>query len=145
MTQVRMYVRVADRLRLLYQLLSRKILPRGMRAFIFVPDEAEAARVDEYLWTASAAEFLPHARAESEAAADSPAVVATSEPAADWDCGGVLVFWGAEAPPFFGRFETLADITENRPAEMRAARARYKFYQAHGYPIDLHEMDKSGG
>ncbi len=139
-----MYVRAADRLRLLYHLLSRKILPRGMRAFIFVPDEAEAERVDNYLWTASAAEFLPHARAESDAAADSPAVVATAEPPPDWDCGGVLVSWGAEAPPFFGRFETLADITGNRPQEMRAARLRYKFYEAHGYPIDLHEMDKNG-
>ena len=144
MTQVRMYVGVADRLALLYRLLSRKILPRGMRAFVFIQDDKEAEQADRYLWTAFPGEFLPHARSESEAAAESPILLGGGEPAAEF-YEGVLISWSAEAPPFFGRFESMADIAENRPQEMQAARARYQFYQAHGYPIDLHQMNRSGG
>ena len=144
MTQVRMYVGVADRLALLYKLLSRQILPRGLRAFIHTADDAEAERVDKYLWTAVPGEFLPHARFGTEAAAETPAVIGANEPPEEF-YGGILLSWSADAPPFFGRFEMLADITEDRPATMRAARARYKMYQAHGYPIDLHKMGRNGG
>ena len=144
MTRVALYVRVSDKLRLLYMLLSRRIVPRGMRTFILAADDEEAEKVDRYLWTAAAGEFLPHARAESEAAADSPAVVGTSEPAADFHADN-LVSWGAETPPFFGRFSCLVDIAENRPRDIEAARVRYKFYQEHGYPIDLHNMSEKTG
>lgn len=141
MTRIKMYINVADRLRLLYSLLSRHILPRGMRAFVFVGSEEEAAQVDRYLWTAVPGEFLPHARAESEAAADSPAVVGTGEPEAAFH-NGVLVSWAAEAPPFFGRFDSLVDIVHHRPQDTQAARVRYQWYQSHGYEIDINNMSK---
>lgn len=139
MTQVKMYVKVADRLRLLYYLLSRKILPRGMRAFVLADDDAEAERVDAYLWTAAPGGFLPHARAESEAAADSPIIVGVGTPPIDFH-PGLLVSWRASAPPFFGSFAHLADISANTPSELRAARERYKFYADQGYPLDCHDM-----
>ena len=141
MTRVKMYVKAADRLRLLYRLLSRKVVPRGIRAFVLAADEAEAERVDNYLWIAVAGEFLPHARADSEAAAESPVVIGVAEPAAAFH-SGLLVSWRETVPPFFGSFAHFADISANTPQETQAARARYKFYAEQGYPLDFHDMTK---
>ncbi|MGI9307537.1 MAG: DNA polymerase III subunit chi [Gammaproteobacteria bacterium] len=139
MTQIVFYVYVADRMRLLHGVLSRKVLPRGWRAYIAAADEAEAERVDNYLWTAQPGDFLPHARAEDDAAEDSPAVVGIGEPPGGFHAD-VLIWWQPKPPSSFGRFKTLIEIAENRAREMQEARARYQHYQEHGYQINLHKM-----
>ncbi|MBE8158960.1 MAG: DNA polymerase III subunit chi [Betaproteobacteria bacterium] len=139
MTQVSFYVYVADRLRLLHGLLSRKILPRGWRTYVAAADDAEAGRVDDYLWTARPGDFLPHARAEDEAASDSPVVIGAGEPDAAF-AADALVWWQPSPPSSFGRFGNLIEIAENRAGETAAARVRCRYYQEHGYPINIHKM-----
>lgn len=137
-----MYVKAADRLRLLYHLLSRKVVPRGMRAFVLADNDADAERVDAYLWTAAPGEFLPHSRAEHEAATESPVVVGAGIPAAEFH-DGLLVSWRETAPSFFGSFAQFVDISGNTAPEIHAARERYKFYAEQGYPLDFHNMAKN--
>ena len=141
MTQVLLYVDVAERWRFLYGLLSRKVLARGWRTLIAAADEAEAERADRYLWTAEAGGFLPHARMEEQAAADSPVVIGVGTPAADFHADA-LVWWQPQPPAFFGRFAHLIEIVQNVPHEKEAARRRYQFYKSHGYPINLYRMGK---
>lgn len=141
MTKIIVYVKVTDRWRHLYGLLTRKILPRGWRAYIAAADEAEAEKIDRYLWTAAPGEFLPHARAEDEAAAETPAIVGVGEPAADFRADA-LIWWQSPVPEFLGRFGCLIDIAEDRPAQLQAARERYRFYVSHGYAVDVHDMGK---
>ena len=139
MTQVSFYVYVADRLRLLHGLLSSKILPRGWRTYVAAGSEKEAEQVDNYLWTARPGDFLPHARAEDAAAPDSPVVIGAGEPDGGF-AADALVWWQPSPPSSFGRFGNLIEIAGNTAGEMQAARARYQYYQEHGYPINIHKM-----
>lgn len=144
MTRVSFYVHVADRMGLLHVLLSRKILPRGMGAYIAAEDSREAGRLDDYLWTADPGDFIPHARAEDEAAADSPVVVGVGGP--DSGCSAEVLVWWRESPPSgFGRFSDLIEVAGISPPEVRSARARFRHYREHGYPINVHEMGAGGG
>lgn len=144
MTQVIFYVYVAARLPFLHGLLSRKLLPRNLRIHIAAKNEAEAVEIDRYLWTAVAGDFLPHARAEEEAAAESPIIIGIGEPPSDCNAD-TLVWWQPSPPSNFGQFKYLVEISENGAQQNKAARARYKFYQEHGYNIDLHKIGKNIG
>ena len=137
MTQVIFYVYVADRMRFLYGLLSKKLLPRELRVYIAASDDAEAAALDRYLWTVDVDGFLPHARVEDANAKHSPVVIGVGEPASDFQAQ-VLVSWQTETPPFLGRFDYLIDISETQ--HNTAAQKRYKYCKEHGYPLDLHKI-----
>ena len=47
-----------------------------------------------------------------------------------------------QPPPFFSRFERLADVV-GRDAEVAdAGRRRWKFYRDHGYAMQHHRLDE---
>ena len=142
MTNVIFYVGVEDKLRFLYGLLARKILPRGLRVYVAAADEDEAARIDDYLWTAETDGFLPHGRLGAEGDRETPVVIGGCEKPPDDFSADAMVWWGAEVSPFFGRFAQLIEIVPGIPAATERARERYKFYQEHGYRITLHNLKK---
>ena len=142
MTNVIFYVGVEDKLRFLYGLLARKILPRGLRVYVAAADEDEAARIDDYLWTAETDGFLPHGRLGGEGDNETPVVIGGCEKPPDDFSADAMVWWGAEVSPFFGRFAQLIEIVPGIPAATERARERYKFYQEHGYRITLHNLKK---
>ena len=43
--------------------------------------------------------------------------------------------WTAAPPPFFSRFERLAEIVSLDEADIASGRERWKFYKARGYEI----------
>ena len=141
MTRIYFYVNMPDRMRFLYGLLSRKITPRGWRVLLSAANDAEAERLDKYLWTAEQNGFLPHARIENESAKESPIVIGVGEPEADFRADA-LVWWHTEPPKFFGRFEHLIEIATTAAHEVQAARQRYQVYQSQGYHIELHDIKK---
>ena len=142
MTNVIFYVGVEDKLHFLYGLLSRKILPRGLRVYVAAADEDEAAKIDDYLWTAETDGFLPHGRLGAEGDRETPVVIGGCEKPPDDFSADAMVWWGAEVSPFFGRFAQLIEIVPGIPAATERARERYKFYQEHGYRITLHNLKK---
>ena len=142
MTNVIFYVGVEDKLHFLYGLLARKILPRGLRVYVAAADEDEAARIDDYLWTAETDGFLPHGRLGAEGDNETPVVIGGCEKPPDDFSADAMVWWGAEVSPFFGRFAQLIEIVPGIPAATERARERYKFYQEHGYRITLHNLKK---
>jgi DNA polymerase-3 subunit chi len=48
----------------------------------------------------------------------------------------------AQTPPFFSRFERLAEIVGIDDAE--AGRERYRFYRERGYELRAHDMSERG-
>ena len=56
----------------------------------------------------------------------------------------VLINLHDAAPPFFSRFERLAEIVGADEAGTAAARERFRFYRERGYELRTHNLSKRG-
>ena len=52
----------------------------------------------------------------------------------------MLINLGLAPPPFFSRFERLAEIVGVDPADAEAGRERYRFYRERGYELRTHSL-----
>ncbi len=139
MTTIDFYTRVSDRLAVAARIVAKAVAAHGT-ARILTPDEATTVALDRLLWMAPATGFLPHCRLDSPVAAQTPVLLdhrlEHAGPAA------VLVNLHALTPPFFSRFERLAEIVGIDDAE--AGRERYRFYRERGYELRAHDMSERG-
>ena len=108
---------------------------------VYVPDAEDAARLDRILWTQPQLSFLPHCRADSPLAAETPILLTDhlDNPPQE----SCLMNLGNELPANFSRFEHLVEIVSTDDRDRLPARERFKFYRDRGYPID--SQDISGG
>ena len=105
--------------------------------------DAESTDVlDRMLWMQPALSFVPHCRLASPQAADTPVIVDDARehegPLA------VLINLAAEPPPFFSRFERLAEIVAADAVSIEAGRERYRFYRERGYALRTHNLAGQG-
>jgi DNA polymerase III subunit chi len=139
MTTIDFYTHVADRLAVAARLAAKAVAAHGS-ARILTPDPATTDALDRLLWVAPATGFLPHCRIDSPVAGQTPVWIdhrlEHNGPAA------VLVNLHAEPPPFFSRFERLAEIVGVDDAA--AGRDRYRFYRERGYELRAHDMSVRG-
>lgn len=108
---------------------------------VYVPDEEQASKLDRVLWTQPQLSFLPHCRADSPLAAETPILLTSrlDDPAQE-QC---LLNLGNELPASFSRFEHLVEIVSTDDIDRLPARERFKFYRDRGYAIE--NRDISGG
>jgi len=139
MTTIDFYTHVTDRLAIAARVVAKAVAAHGS-ARVLTPDAATTDALDRLLWTAPATGFLPHCRMDSPLAERTPVWVdhrlEHAGPAA------VLVNLCAEPPPFFSRFERLAEIVTIDDAV--AGRDRYRFYRERGYELRDHDMRGRG-
>lgn len=105
---------------------------------VFAPAADTAERLDRLLWTQIATGFVPHARADSPLAAESPIVIASQLDALPHD--HTLLNLGDEVPPGFSRFEELVEVVSGDEAVRLPARERFKFYRERGYAPESREI-----
>jgi DNA polymerase-3 subunit chi len=119
--------------------LVEKAWRRGLRIFIHCADEADAALLDERLWTFRDRAFLPHERSPGS---DDTAVILGSgdQPPATFD---LLVNRAAEPPLFFSQFERVAEVVNQDPAVRDPGRRRFAFYRDRGYPLHHHRIEEA--
>jgi len=137
MTTIDFYTRVPDRLAVASRLVAKAIAAHGS-VRVLTPDPETTERLDLLLWTTPATGFVPHCRMDSPLAHDTPAWIdhrlEHRGPAA------VLVNLHPEPPPFFSRFERLAEIVGLDDAT--AARERFRFYRERGYELRTHDLSQ---
>ena len=135
MTSIDFYTGVEDRLVIAARIVAKAAAAHGS-ARVLTPDAATTEALDKLLWTVPQTGFLPHCRMDSPIAAQTPVWIdhrlEHTGPAA------VLVNLHPEPPPFFSRFERLAEIVGLDDAA--AGRERYKFYRERGYELRAHDM-----
>lgn len=135
MTTIDFYTHVPDRLAVASRLVAKAIAAHGS-VRVLTPDAETTERLDLLLWTSPPTGFVPHCRLDSPLANDTPAWIdhrlEHRGPAA------VLVNLHHEPPPFFSRFERLAEIVGLEDAA--AARERYRFYRERGYELRTHDL-----
>src|SRR5262245_5680629 len=124
MTSIDFYTHVVDRLAIAARIVAKAAAAHGS-VRVLTPDAATTEALDRVLWTVPATGFLPHCRMGSPLAAHTPVwidhILSHEGPAA------VLVNLHDDPPPFFSRFERLAEIVGEGDAA--AGRERYKFYR----------------
>ena len=108
---------------------------------VLTPDAATTDALDRRMWIVPATGFLPHCRLASPLAGETPVIVDDALDHVGPAC--VLVNLHPEPPPFFSRFERLADIVGRESGAADAGRRRWKFYRDHGYAMQHHALDRS--
>jgi DNA polymerase-3 subunit chi len=123
--------------------LSEKVYGLGQRAYAHMASAAEARQLDELLWTFRAGSFVPHELVNSRTAdAGVPPVIigAGDDFHSDQPSGDVLINLADQIPPFFDRFERIAEIIDGTAECRRLGRERFSFYRDNGYAPDTHDI-----
>ena len=139
MTSIDFYTHVADRLEVAARLVAKAFAQHGS-VRVLTPDAAATDALDRALWLRPPTSFLPHCRAASALAAETPIWV--DHLAEHAGPAVVLVNLQNVPPPFFARFERLAEIVGLDEADVAAGRERYRYYRERGYELRTHRLDE---
>jgi DNA polymerase-3 subunit chi len=141
MTTIDFYTHCANRLEVATRIIAKAWAQHGS-VRVLTSGEDATVELDRFLWLWPATGFMPHCRLDSPLAGDTPIVIdhllEHQGPAA------VLVNLHASPPPFFSRFDRLAEIVGADEADAAGARERWKFYKARGYEVRSHDMSRLG-
>lgn len=132
MTRIRFYSNAPDRVQTAAAWLQASW--RKHPILVFAPDPEIADRLDRVLWIQPATGFLPHCRAGSPLAAETPVLIADRLDALPPD--RCLLNLSDDVPPGFSRFEELVEIVSMDDADRLPARERFRFYRERGYELD---------
>lgn len=118
--------------------LTEKAQAGGHRVYINTADPAAARNLDKLLWLFRQGSFVPHVLADELESDDqlTPVVIGHGEPPAGFD--DMLVNLGGDVSAFFSRFARHNEIVP--PAQVGAARSRYRFYKDRGYALTTHKI-----
>lgn len=119
--------------------LAEKAWKLGHRVYVHAGSTAQAAAIDDLLWTFRDGSFVPHARA-SDRSEPAPPVLIGSSGEAPPDAADVLINLDNEVPDFYTRFARIAEIVEPLEPARAAGRARFRFYREHGFEPQSHNV-----
>lgn len=137
MTRVFFYHGASDRIAAACALI-RGAHAQGKPVLVYAPDETVAQEIDRALWTSSALSFVPHCRADSPLAAETPILIAGSLDSPPQD--ERLMSLGDDIAPGFSRFESLIEVVGQGEDERQAARERVKHYRDRGYEVSFTDL-----
>jgi DNA polymerase-3 subunit chi len=107
---------------------------------VFAPDKDVASGIDRLLWTRSALSFVPHCRADSPLAAETPILITDSLDAIPQT--ERLMNMGQQVPPGFSRFQNLIEVVGQEEEERLAARERVRFYKDGGHEVRYFDLSE---
>jgi DNA polymerase-3 subunit chi len=114
--------------------LVHKAYDGRQRVRVQARDAAQAARLDELLWTFRQDSFIPHALAGTAEAGAAPVLIdhRDVEPDPPYQ---LLINLADDVPGIFSRFERVIEVVDPDPGHVTLARERWRFYRERGYPI----------
>ena len=137
MTQVFFYHGAADKIAAACALLSGAYAKKKP-VLVYALENAVASSVDRMLWTHSALSFVPHCRADSPLAAETPILITDKLESIAQD--ERLMNLSQEIPPGFSRFESLIEVVGQDENDRSTARDRVKFYKDRGYEVRYFDL-----
>lgn len=140
MTEIDFYTHADDRLQVAARLCV-KLHGLGRRVRVLTLDSAMTARLDTMLWTTPSIGFVPHCRMANALAAETPIIV--DDATEHSGVAEVLINLRSEQPPFFRRFERLAEIISDDPEVVAAGRTKWQMYKQQGYTLRVHDLRDS--
>ena len=120
--------------------LPEKAWKLGHRVYLHAASANQARQLDKLLWSFRDGSFLPHGLIGEVDPELNPVLVGWQPEAGEEH--DVLINLASEVPPFFSRFERVAEPIDQHPDTRDAGRARYRFYRDRGYPLETHKIER---
>lgn len=133
MTRIDFHTNIADKLGYACRL-ARKAYAARARLVLLAEDAAQAAALNEALWTLSETDFIPHVMAGDALAAQTPVIITDSEEA-ELPHHDMLVNLTRRTPATLERFERVFEIISTDEEDAAAGRQRYVAYKKQSYPL----------
>ena len=133
MTRVDFHTNIGDKLAYACRL-ARKAYGTRARLVLLAEDAAQAAALDQALWTLSDTDFLPHVMAGDPLAAQTPIIVTVSEEAA-LPHYEMLINLTRRQPAGIERFARVFEIISSELEDAAAGRQRYVAYKQQSFPL----------
>lgn len=119
--------------------LAEKAYRLAHTIYIHTADRQQAEQIDQLLWTFRDGSFIPHCLQDDKVAQQAAIIIGhDNEPE---DHNQVLINLGQEVPPFFSRFERVAEVIAGDEQARQAGRERFRFYRDRGYELNTHNLD----
>jgi DNA polymerase-3 subunit chi len=133
MTRIDFHTNIPDKLAYACRLARKAYAAKG-KIVLLAEDAAQAAALNDALWTLSDTDFLPHVMAGDPLAGQTPIIVTDSEEAAlpHYD---MLVNLTRRTPATFAQFARVFEIISTDEDDAAAGRQRYVAYKKQSYPL----------
>lgn len=139
MTEVFFYHGASDRIAAACALLSGAYAKKKP-VLVYARENDVAASLDRMLWTSSALSFVPHCRADSPLAAETPILITDSLDTVTQE--ERLMNLSREIPPGFSRFQSLIEVVGQDEDDRAAARDRVKLYKESGHEVRYFDLSQ---
>lgn len=139
MTEVFFYHGAADKIAAACALLGGAYAKKKSM-LVFAPESDIANNIDRMLWTQTALSFVPHCRADSPLAAETPILI--TDTLENIPQNERLMNLSQVVPPGFSRFQSLIEVVGQEEEERIAARERVKFYKDRGYEVRYFDLSE---
>ena len=139
MTQVFFYHGASDKIAAACALINGAWSKRKP-ILVYAPEKSIADHVDRMLWTREQLSFVPHCRADSPLAAETPILITDSLDTIPQD--DRLMNLSRDIPPGFSRFQSLIEVVGQADDEREAARERVRFYKDRGYEVRYFDLSE---
>ncbi len=116
--------------------LAEKAYRLDHRVHVQAGSPAEAAQLDDLLWTFRQGSFVPHELVQPGSSVRAPVTIGHAEPPE----ADVLINLTDDIPPFAGRFARVVEIVDESEDGRRLARERYRGYQKLGCETVTHRI-----
>ena len=133
MTRIDFHTNIPDKLAYACRL-ARKAYSAKAKIVLLAEDAAQAAALNEALWTLSNVDFLPHVMADDPLAPETPIIVTDSEEAA-LPHHEMLVNLTRRMPSTVAQFARVFEIISIDESDAAAGRQRYVAYKKQSYPL----------
>lgn len=133
MTRVDFHTNISDKVSYACRLARKAYGARG-KLVLLAQDAAQAAALNEGLWTVGDTDFLPHAMAGDALAAQSPIIV-TDSLDGEFPHYDMLVNLTRTTPPGVERFQRVFEIVSIDEEDAAAGRKRYSAYKQQSVPL----------
>lgn len=119
--------------------LAEKAYHLGHRVHLHTDSAADAARLDELLWTFRQGSFVPH-EVIGGVTTDSPVTIGCEGHAPGAD---LLINLAESVPDFSAQFPRVAEIISGNAAARAIGRQRYRHYQGLGREPVTHHLENA--
>jgi DNA polymerase-3 subunit chi len=133
MTRIDFHTNIPDKLAYACRL-ARKAYSSKAKIVLLAEDAAQAAALNEALWTLSNVDFLPHVMADDPLAPETPIIVTDSEEVA-LPHHEMLVNLTRRTPSTVAQFARVFEIISTDESDAAAGRQRYVAYKKQSYPL----------
>lgn len=132
-TRIDFHTNIADKLVYACRL-ARKAYASRAKVVLLAEDAAQAAALNEALWTLGDTDFVAHVIAGDPLAPETPVIVTDSDDA-ELPHYEMLVNLTRRTPAHFTRFARVFEIISTDEEDAAAGRKRYVAYKQQSYPL----------